>query len=81
MRELQAEADELVKAANPKPWRPFSLAVPEDCSDLLYEHLALPPPPSATLGRRGKRSSKVWSQLSSLRSCRMATFLATAALY
>ena len=57
MRELQAEAERLVAAV--KPWRPFSLAAAEDCAELLYEHLQLPPPPSATLGRRGKRSTKV----------------------
>jgi hypothetical protein len=57
VKELQAEAEQLVMAV--KPWRPFSLAVPEDCSELLYEHLQLPPPPSATLGRRGKHSTKV----------------------
>jgi hypothetical protein len=51
------EADRLVEAI--KPRRPFSLADAEDCSELLYEHLQLPSPPSATLGRRGKRSTKV----------------------
>ena len=41
------------------PWRRFSLTNPGDCADLLYEHLALPPPPSAAVGKHGDRSTKV----------------------
>lgn len=66
LKEIEVEAERLALSVG--PCRTFNLAKPPDCHDLLYEHLKLLPPPSATRGKSGDLSTKVrhltdnWSQ-------------------
>jgi len=57
LAELQREAEAIAELAG--PFRKFSLGNNGDCQDLLYVHLALPPPPSAKKLKNGDRSTAV----------------------